>query len=349
MKTMKIRIEGICTGDIIAEDIMNKYGALIVAANTTLNDYIKAKLAGYSIRQVKIYRRLERGLEREKSDYHFFLKNYENNIHVMKRIVTSLYDGNGIDIDLVNLISENISNNINSSTSTIWYLNQLRQLDEYTYTHSINVGIYSALIGRWMGLAQSEAQDVLKAGILHDIGKIRIPIDILNKKTALAPDEFEEIKKHSVYGYRILEEDDGLSDAVKSAVLMHHERADKSGYPLGLDAACVHLYAKIIAVADVYDAMTSDRVYRKKATPFDVFEMFQTTGVRSFDTKVLWTFLNNISVFYNGSKVVLNNGCIGEIVYIPPHCIIKPVVKLNHEYVDLSENDGLKIISVFTL
>lgn len=349
MKTIKIPIESIRTGDIIAEDVMTQYGALIVATNTTSNDYIKAKLAGYGIRNVKLYKQPDRGLEKEKADYQFFLKNYENSIHVMKKIVTNIYDGGGVDIDLVNLISENISSNINSSTNTIWYLNQLRQLDEYTYTHSINVGIYSVLICRWLGLAQREAQEVLKAGILHDIGKIRIPTDILNKKAALAPDEFDEVKKHAIYGYRILEEAEELSDAVKNAVLMHHERADKSGYPLGLDAGCINLYAKIIAVADVYDAMTSDRVYRKKVTPFDVFEMFQTTGVSSFDTKVLWTFLHNISVFYIGLKVVLNNGDIGEIVYIPPHCITKPVIKLNHEYVDLSENDSLKIVRVFTL
>ena len=120
---------------------------------------------------------------------------------------------------------------------------------------------------------------------------------------------------------------------------MHHEREDGSGYPSGLKGDLINPYAKIIAVADVFDAITSNRIYKGKSSPFQAFDFFQTQGMSMFDQEVLWVFLNNIYIFYIGAKVKLNSGAEGKIVYIPPNSVSKPIIKSGKKFIDLAEHD----------
>ena len=175
---------------------------------------------------------------------------------------------------------------------------------------------------------------------------IKIPNEILNKKGRLTTEEFNIIKNHTIWGYEMLEKVDGFNDGIKNAVLMHHERTDGSGYPFSMSVNSIGLYSKIIAIADVFDAMTSDRVYRKRMTPFDAFEMFKTIGVSMFDTTILDTFIKKISPYYTGINVVLSNGKRGRIVYIPPQDILSPVVEVQSDYLDLSTRSDAKILSI---
>jgi putative nucleotidyltransferase with HDIG domain len=183
------------------------------------------------------------------------------------------------------------------------------------------------------------------AAVFHDIGKTKIPIEILNKKARLSDEEFEIIRKHALYGYEMIKSTGCIPNDVCKAVLLHHEHEDKSGYPFGFGGGQLGLYEKILAVADVYDAMTSDRVYKKRATPFEVFEMFKTVGIGIFDIDVLNVFLKNISTYYTGMKVLLSNGETGEIAYVPPHDITNPIVVVNANYIDPAQQN-IKIISM---
>ncbi len=131
---------------------------------------------------------------------------------------------------------------------------------------------------------------------------------------------------------------------MKYAVLSHHERIDGSGYPSRLDGDSIELYAKIIAVADVYDAMTQNRVYKNKVSPFETFQMLLTIGLSAFDTTVLSAFLKHLSVAYTGANVLLSNGDMGEIVYIPPQDIINPVVSVGKILIDLSMEKDLRVM-----
>jgi len=200
------------------------------------------------------------------------------------------------------------------------------------------------LAGKWLNLDGDSIRTVIKAGLLHDIGKMKIPVEILNKKAQLSEEEFEEIKKHTLYGYNMAKETKRFSEEVCRAVLSHHERMDKSGYPFGIGCEKIDIFSKILAVADVYDAMTSDRVYKKRDTPFRVFEMFKTEGVKNFDPKIVNVFLNNVSVYYVGSKVFLNTGETGEIAYIPPQSITEPVIRIGQEYIDLAQDRSRSIL-----
>jgi putative nucleotidyltransferase with HDIG domain len=219
-------------------------------------------------------------------------------------------------------------------------------MDGYTYTHSINTAFYAMLIAKWLKLPGKNIREVIEAGLLHDIGKAKVPERILNKPGPLTKDEYDEMKKHPVYGYSILDDEKSVSISVKKAVLSHHERLDGSGYPNGVSNDSLSLYTKILGIADVFDAITSDRIYKKRSTPFDAFSVFTSIGIRGFDMTIVNTFLNNIVSYYVGANVLLNNGYKGRIVYIPPYDIVNPVVDIKSNFIDLSKRSWLKIIDI---
>lgn len=202
------------------------------------------------------------------------------------------------------------------------------------------------LIGKWLRLRPEDTHLLVQAGLLHDIGKSRIPVAVINKPDRLTDEEYAEIKKHSEYGYYLIQYMTGIDRRVQEAVLHHHEREDGSGYPLGLKGDQIPMFAKIVAVADTFDAMTADRSYKTKNTPFQVFQLMQNDCFGYLDTIVLNTFLSNISHYYIGNKVRLNDGRIAEIVYINSQQYGKPVIKIGDEYVDLMVAKNVKIVEL---
>ncbi|MFZ5969756.1 MAG: HD-GYP domain-containing protein [Bacillota bacterium] len=334
-------------GDILALEVINKNGVTIVAANTAINGYIKEKLIHIGVRDVFVYEfENEKRNSVDNDKFNQFKKNYENNVAALRETIHDLATGKNLNDRRIQDISDSLYQEMKETKHMIKCLNDIKNTDHYTYRHSINVAFYAMLIGKWLKLSKCEIQDLIKAALLHDIGKIKVCNEILNKKGRLQPEEFEEIKKHTIYGYDILQGIAGLSEDIKRAVLMHHEREDHSGYPMGIKGDEIDKYSKIVAVADVYDAMTSDRVYKKRATPFEAFKMFETEGMHIFDVKIIRTFLTNLAPYFTGSKVLLNTGALGELVYIPPHNITKPIIRIGFEYVDTSERKDLRIASM---
>lgn len=171
----------------------------------------------------------------------------------------------------------------------------LKKHDLYTYHHSLNVSFYGMLIGKWIGLSGEEIKEMGVAGLLHDIGKIQISSALLNKKEKLTSKEFDEIKMHTIYGYNRIKKIENFSEEIKKAVLMHHEREDQSGYPFGLKRSEMNIHAKIIAVADVYDAMTSERAYKGAKSSLEAFKMFEREGGKLFNNPIVKTFLKNMN------------------------------------------------------
>jgi len=206
--------------------------------------------------------------------------------------------------DIANLIYENIDN-------TNCILNYIHHIDTYTdyiLCHSINVSFYAMLIGKWMCLPKSEVMDLIVAGFFHDVGKLEIPTDILNKKGGLTTEEFEIMKSHTTLGYNMLKNVLGLKEDIKKSILMHHERIDGSGYPSGITGHLIGEYAKIIAIADIYDAMTTNRVYKKRINPFETFQFFLGTGMKILEPAIVNIFISNMTSHFSGMEVTLNNG-----------------------------------------
>jgi HD-GYP domain-containing protein (c-di-GMP phosphodiesterase class II) len=271
---------------------------------------------------------------------------YNNNLEEFKQVIWDISCGRSLDMERVHEVSQSLSNNFDSINDLVFCLSKVRSINEYTYTHSLNVSLLCSLLGSWLNLSHTHIEQLSYCGILHDIGKSKVSPEILNKPGALTPEEFDEIKKHPVTAYKMLEQDDSISKDVALGVLMHHEREDGSGYPFGLKSDQIHYYAKILAVVDVYDAMTSNRVYKKRQPPFDVLEMYESEYLTKCDAGIMLTFLKHISSFYIGTSVKLSDGSTGEIVYINHNRISRPLIKSNDSIIDLSSRPELKIVEM---
>lgn len=245
------------------------------------------------------------------------------------------------DDSLKSLVDEIIKSN-----NVLGRLRQIEINDEYTYKHSINVSLIATMIGKWMGFSKNEIYDLAMAGLLHDIGKSRVPNEILNKPGKLTDEEYAIMKKHADYGYDILKNTSGINESIILGALEHHERVDGKGYPLGLYGNRIHMYGKIIAVADVYDAMTSKRVYKSKICPFRVAELIFQDSFGPLDPVIANTFLKNIFQFYVGNIVKLNDNQIGTVIFVNKYNPTRPLVKTSAGFIDLSQNYQYEIIDV---
>lgn len=207
-------------------------------------------------------------------------------------------------------------------------LHNMRQVNDSTYAHSLNVAIISRIIGKWLHFSNEELDTLTLAGLLHDIGKTKIPDEVLNKDGKLTDEEFQMIRNHPRYGYDILKSQP-LNSHIKKAALMHHERCDGSGYPMGLTMEEIDDYALIIAIADVYDAMTAARSYRAPLCPFEVIAEFEKDGLQKYKPKYILTFLENIANAYQNNRVMLSDGTSARIVLLNHRRLSKPLVQLD--------------------
>ncbi|MCY6369635.1 HD-GYP domain-containing protein [Clostridium ganghwense] len=240
-------------------------------------------------------------------------------------------------------VQKNLLEESKDYSSTMRSIINGRDVDEYIYRHSINVGILSNMLGKWIGLSVKDLNLLTYAGILHDIGKIRIDSKILNKKSKLTSEEFRIIKTHSVIGYEIVKHIPYMDENVSMGVLMHHERCDGSGYPLKLKDEKIHTFGKIIAIADEFDAMTSNRVYKKKQSPFKVLEIMQEEALSKLDFKFWSIFLNGMVNCYIGEMVKLNTGDVAKVVRMDINDISRPLLLVKDDFIDLKERKDIFI------
>lgn len=332
-------------GDVLAENVFWN-NCLVLPQGTKLTDELIQKLVNAGVRSLTVY--LPHSADREApkdatNSLPDFYQEYEENANTLKDVLNDLAAGRKLELDKVSGVFTSVYHQLQHNYSLMDCINSIRSADVYTYTHSLNVALYAGLIGRWMCLPEQEIKDLIQVGVLHDIGKARIPPEILNKKGKLTEEEFEVMKKHSTIGFWMVKEVPEVKQEICNAVLTHHERVDGHGYPFGLKGKDIPFYAKIVAVADVYDALTSERVYKKRITPFDTFVEFQELGYDHFDPQILLVFLQNIANYYTGAKVRMNTGEMGEITSILPYNISKPIVRINDKVIDLAMEPDYRI------
>ncbi|MCR4653840.1 MAG: HD-GYP domain-containing protein [Eubacterium sp.] len=219
--------------------------------------------------------------------------------------------------DLMKAIKKNDAVTVN--------VNDLRLNDRYTYSHSIDVATIAIIIGKTQKRTQSDVFDLGMAGLLHDIGKMRIPKEILHKPTSLTPDEYEIVKKHTIYAYEMLEDNADIKDSISLGILQHHEKLDGSGYPNGDRLGMIHPYAKILAIADIFDAMVTSRPYRKGISPRKAAEMLLGMSDK-LDIKDIQAFLNTIILYPANTIVRLSNGESAKVIRKNPNYPMRPVV-----------------------
>ncbi|MFP4015918.1 MAG: HD-GYP domain-containing protein [Halanaerobiales bacterium] len=344
MKIKKVAIEELKPGMRTAKMIENQFGAILVTPGMILDDNLIDKLKRTGIYNIEIIDETEEEFDKNQNK---FTEQYKDSVENIKSMFSEVQENDKLNFSNIKKIANN-SLHMDTNRDIVTMLSLIRDVDEYTYTHSVNVGLLAMMFGRWAGLSNQKIKDLLFAGMLHDIGKSKIPEEILNKKGQLTDEEFDIIRRHTVYGYDLLRKCKLISDPVSRGVLMHHERNDSSGYPFGFSKKKIPFIARVLAIVDTYDAMTSDRVYRGRRPPFEVFRVFEE-DLHSYDLMLSKIFMTNMSQFYLGEMVELSNDWMGEIVYINPNQISKPIVKVGEQFIDLSESDiGIKELYVKT-
>lgn len=246
-----------------------------------------------------------------------------------------------MDIDAALDVAGEITDELSMNGEISVNLVSLRTNSDYTYKHSVNVAVLSVLTGMGIGLKKPMLKELAASGLLHDIGKINIPLETLEKAGPLTEEEYELIKKHSEFGYEKIKDDITISSKTKMGVFMHHENVDGTGYPMGLRGDQIYMFAKIIHIADVYDAITSERTYKKAQTPNEAIEFLMKNAGNMFQPEYVKAFITYIPVYPKGRNVILSDGNVAVVVENRQHNTLYPVIRLLSDgtTIDLSEHE----------
>jgi putative nucleotidyltransferase with HDIG domain len=252
------------------------------------------------------------------------------NTEVIKRVgegVQYLYENANSDnfLEATNNVTGELIKAIESNNAIAVDINLIKVSDEYTFKHSVDVATMGMIIGRQYGLNETELREIGVAGLLHDLGKSEIPNEILNKPAKLTDEEFALMKQHSLFGFKILKEKNEFSDNILKGVLQHHEKMNGNGYPLGVTGESINKLARVLAVADIYDALVTERPYKKGFPKRDALEMIFAMSLE-LDNKAITSFMNSVIIFPVDSYVQLSNGELARVVENNPGYPMRPVV-----------------------
>jgi HD-GYP domain-containing protein (c-di-GMP phosphodiesterase class II) len=289
----KIHIGAAAPGVKTAKAVYNSEGRVLLTSGIVLQDKYLDRLRLNGITEVYIDDEISNGID--VLDVVCDQTRLEAK-QVVKGIMESYSLSQTLNIAKAKKVIDKIIDELLNNQEILINLADIKSVDDYTFEHSVNVCILSLITGIGLGYNNLRLKDLGIGAILHDIGKLRIPEEVLMKPSQLTVEEFEEIKKHTIYGYEILKDNQNVSMISAFIAFGHHERYDGSGYPLQLRGENIHQCARIVAIADVYDALTSDRVYRKKLRIHEVVDYISSLGGQHFDNEIVEVFLNCIAV-----------------------------------------------------
>ena len=252
----------------------------------------------------------------------------EEALLTVQRAMADIKSGNKIDKETVVHTVDDILVSILRNKNALSGLRMLRKTDEYLYNHSINVCTLMVSFGKFLGFDPRFLREIGIGSLLHDIGTMKIPSAILNKKSALSEEEYSEIKKHVEYGRRILEETEGVTETSITTAYHHHERLDGSGYPNGLKGDKISYAGQAIAIIDVYDALTTKKCYRRKIPPTQALEMIYEWSGTQFNRELVQKFIRCIGIYPVGSLVRLKSGLIAVVVNHSEENLLQPIVRV---------------------
>ena len=230
-------------------------------------------------------------------------------------------------------------------------ITQLKNRDDYTAQHSINVCVLALALGRYLGLPRDQLEMLGIAALLHDIGKIKTPLEVLNKPGRLTPQEFEIVKVHTLDGHDLLRQRYGLPNRIAQTAISHHERLGGGGYPRGLKGSEIPVWGKIVAIVDVYDAITSDRIYHQGVAPTEALTKMYGWRLTDFDAELLEQFIQCVGIYPVGTLVQLTDGQVGLVTSVNQQFRLLPKVKLllNSEKRSYRRDVTLDLADIFAM
>lgn len=336
-----VRTRQLQPGMKIDQAVVDKSGRNLVQRGSILDNYVIDSLLKMGVMMVYIQSGEETAGDIEKSISPQARKQIER-LHTDDRSKVELSDSvktrvaEGIQFiysnteskelaDVTNNIASNLMNAINSTDAIAVDISALKTSDEYTFKHSVDVATMSMVLAKQQGLSQKQIYEIGVAGLLHDIGKTKIPLDILNKPARLTDEEFAVMKQHPVFGYRMIKDRDEFSNEICMAVLQHHEKMNSKGYPVGFPSDKITQYARILTIADIYDALVTERPYKSAFSQREAVEMIMSmTG--ELDLTAMKSFLESMILYPVDSIVELSNGEKAKVVKNNPHYILRPTV-----------------------
>lgn len=351
---ISLKLEDVKIGMILGEDLFDNHGRLMFSKNLKIDSLMIKKINELFFEenfQIKInserpYKEIADLLEVKSENKSIDAKEIKNTSKYKQEISREFDEFHNDMKSLFIELEQNSSNNLkddfrkflnkinnrlmnNALITDMDLINEVvkeQKVEDYLFNHSVNVAIIGNLIGKWLDLGKEDIKILTLGGLVHDIGKLKIDKKILDKPEKLTEEEFEEVKKHPSYSHKILTEMGYNEEKLLRAVTLHHEREDGTGYPLGIKSKNIPIHSKIIAIADIFDAMTSNRVYDKKMNIFKVMEKFQKETFGKLDYKMVTLFIKKFLEFYIGSEVTLNTGDKAKILNFNSFEITKPIL-----------------------
>ncbi|HBI73908.1 MAG TPA: HD-GYP domain-containing protein [Lachnospiraceae bacterium] len=352
----RVRLNRALVGVPVARTIISLDGIVLLSAGSTLTEEIITNLGNYKITEIYIDDDYSKGISVPETVKEEIITDVKAQI---KRIMSMPSIKISVDSEKIIGIVNRLVASILENDFIIVSLSDIRSIDDYTYSHSVNVCIFSLIISLSLGIKGKKLRDIGVGALLHDIGKVMVSEDILKKPSALTMEEYAEVQKHTVYGYDILKNSPGFHPTVRMIALTHHERIDGSGYPYNLKNNDLSMPSRIVAAADVFDALTTDRVYRKKMLPNEVMEYMASLAGKYFDKAVINALISHIANFPVGTAVILNSGEKGLVIKNNPRMPNRPVIRVvldeqgqavkKSKEVDLSKRLEYRVIDMWDI
>ncbi|MBR3514895.1 MAG: HD-GYP domain-containing protein [Lachnospiraceae bacterium] len=277
-------------------------------------------------------------------EFQSFKQSFSKNVDSLRANLNEIVEKN-TPINVDHMIGDTmmIISNQGSTFGVFDMLHNMRDFDDLTFAHSMNVAMICNVFARWLRFSEEDVKTATACGMMHDIGKLKIDDAIIKKPGKLTAEEFRAIQSHPVEGYRILQPQN-IDMHIKLSALEHHEKCDGSGYPMKLTGDKIDSFAKIVAIADIYDAMTANRVYREGMCPFRVIETFEEEGFHKYEVAYIMKFLENVVNTYIDNRVMLNDGRIGTVRWINKQRLSKPMLEMTDgTFLELGKERGLRI------
>lgn len=320
-------VAGMTTADPIID---LSTGIIIIGKEQMLTDSTISNLKKFKISTVCIYINGWNNIWNVSTEV---LSTYENHKTKLKYILEDLRITQVLDIEALRTIATDIRIDYNANYTILACINMVRLADEQIYTHSMNVSLLSMLIGKWMKYTTKEIEALILIGLVHDIGLDKMPDKAWQKYSDLTEESFEQIKKQLHLSI------------IQKSFNPDHTFANPLESNLG-DDSYFDKISKVLSIADIYDVMTTHQLNSKKQSPFHIMELMQKGAFGELDPTILLTFITNIANYYIGVYVVLSTGDIGEVVFIHPHCVHRPIVRVNEKYIDLHIEHKVKILQI---